>query len=411
MPVTNAVILLPSNHTLPHANRLSARQALKHPYFREMHQGDNGAEEEVTVKKGFAPFKPQRRRKRDKQQPAPNEGREANKPNKPNRAELSQMKQTSHIDGSGAPAKIAREKGLPEGRKMTKLETKENITVVANSLKQKKQGGMWRKDDLQREKREHRDREKKDHRDREREERKRRRERERRDRHDRHDKFGGRVRGHRGHDQGPQKVEKKVGVLPNGSQVLPPISKAHPKKNIQSIKIDMAPSRTHRSHRHEGRSNHSHRNHRNGYPHGQNSKYQPHGSTYHKMKYYGKDSSRRHGVVKSHRGTHVHSNRNRNFHGHYMGQKQSSSTTHYHGGANGGHQHGYHRSKGHNKHVFNVSSHHGNGGARGVQGQYGRFGYQHQMGNLRRVPHHSNKYLSPYSQKALKHHQATGHGR
>ena len=48
-------------------NRLSARQALKHPYFREMYKQEMGNNVEDGEKKGFAPFKPQRRRKREKQ--------------------------------------------------------------------------------------------------------------------------------------------------------------------------------------------------------------------------------------------------------------------------------------------------------------------------------------------------------
>ena len=66
------LFLSPSVHVVvTFLNRLSARQALKHPYFREMYKAEGmGQEDEKELpaaKKGFAPFKQQRSKKHRKE--------------------------------------------------------------------------------------------------------------------------------------------------------------------------------------------------------------------------------------------------------------------------------------------------------------------------------------------------------
>ena len=122
--------------------RLSARQALKHPYFREMYKQDGLSEQEDVgqVKKGFAPFKPQRRRKKEKGSDSKTRPEDDVKQQKADQKvspvkDLEKPKQIANKPSN----KTGREKGPPANAPVPGRTSKDNSSkaakVVTNSQK------------------------------------------------------------------------------------------------------------------------------------------------------------------------------------------------------------------------------------------------------------------------------------
>jgi hypothetical protein len=400
------------NHQPP--SSLSARQALKHPYFREMYKNEAANNQEDgdkgIQKKGFAPFKPQRRsRKREKQVK-----QSISKPDEEVRGPPSkslQQPSSDKVKQLGASPDKGDVKGGAVGGSVKSTNqrslTNKKETVLAPSSNQNAAPSVSHKSGARR-------KEKPRNRDRDREERRKRR--ERRDREERRERR--------------EKVSLAEAGGSAGSQVLPPISKAaHGKKTIQSLKIDMASK--HRSlgqHRHHDGRSHRMPGHRGnshyGYGHTSSKTYHntgsTHGKKYHKMKYYSNvadGSSKR--VVKPHRNaSNRHSNRGYVGHGHHSSNNSSHSIA-----PSGGN---YHRTK-QNKAMFGLPSNSsarqsgnhakvpkaahagqaGQAGQAGGGGQYGRFGYQFNNSSSsnnanNRRGNQSGRYESPYSQRKMR---------
>lgn len=393
--------------------RLSARQALKHPYFREMYKQEMGNNPDDGEKKGFAPFKPQRRRKREKQV---KQGKQTSSgiDEDSQSAQLKSLQQTTiekqkqtgsspekgEIKGSailGGNTKLASQRSVPNKQDMIVSSSKSQNVVPSGSHKSgshksgSHKSGSHKSGSHKMVTRRNDDRAKQRNRDRDREERRKRRER-------------------RDYEERRERREKSVapeGATAAGSQVLPPISKAaHGKKTIQSLKIDMAKHRSLGHHRHrEGRS-HRMPGHRGNSHYGYNHKnyHNPgstHGKNYHKMKYYSNvsDANPKRSNKPHRSSNNRHSNRGYVGHGHYSSSNSSHSIapsgSNYHrskgmfGMASNNRQSGIHAKTGHGK------PHHG---AQAGNQQYGRFGYQF---NNRRG-NQSNRYESPYSQRNMR---------
>jgi hypothetical protein len=371
--------------------RLSARQALKHPYFREMykHETLNAQDDESGVKKGFAPFKAQRRsRKKEKVGDTKARAEDDSKLKIPKQSK----QEVAAVSPKPAEVKVikgGREKGPPANapvpRAVVQQDSKVSKSSVAASQKYPKASlqNNTHRDDRHKVRRSERDRDREE----------RRRKRERRERRE---------------TQRQAEVQNtSSSVAPAGSQVLPPISKSihgqqsiHGQpKSIQSLKIDMAPGVKHRSsHRHHHQSNHpkSHRmpGHKNTSYGGYNSNNYGSGNNYHipgKKMYYSSvaDSSRTH---RSNR----HPNSNRGYVGHHLSKGSSnhyqSSSYHKSGKVNRGKT---------NQALFGLPSNNSR--------QYGRFGYQVRKSGAPKSGAQGaqgggnpGRYESPYSQNKLK---------
>ena len=405
--------------------------------------GMSAQDEETGVKKGFAPFKPQRRRKKEKGADA-----KARPEDQDVKAKVpKQVKQEIVASVSPKPVEVVktggREKGPPANApvpamRASNVQQQEKVSkssVVANNpQKYPKPNAQASKVDTSRS-RDDRHKVRRSERERDREERRRKRERrERREQRQAEQVQGGSGSGANG-GNGGSSSSSSSSVAPAGSQVLPPISKStHGQpKSIQSLKIDMAPGVKHRSstHRHHHQSNHpkSHRmpGHKNssygGYGSGANnsSSYGP-GGNYNKKKYYssvadGGSTKRSNNMIQPHRSSR-HANPNRGYVGHHHGSKASSSNHYtsnssYHNKPPGGK---VNRGKA-NPGLFGLPSNnnrHGGGAKQPTKhgsnsGQYGRFGYQARKGGAPKGAQGGaqgggapGRYESPYSQKALK---------
>ena len=352
--------------------------------------------DKATQKKGFAPFKPQRRsRKREKQTKQSSSKPEDEIRGPPSKA-LQQPSSEKTKQSSTSPDKVDTKGGAISSSVKSSVQrslTNKKDIVLASASNQNAAPSVSHKSVARR-------KEKPRNRDRDREERRKRR--ERRDREERRERR-----------EKASMVDATGGA---GSQVLPPISKAaHGKKTIQSLKIDMASKhRSHGQHRHHDGRSHRMPGHRGnshyGYGHTSSKSYHntgaTHGKKYHKMKYYSNvaDGSSKRGVKAHRSSSNRHSNRGYVGHGHYSSSNSSHSVA-----PSGGN---YHRSK-QNKAMFGLpsnsstrqSGNHGKASkgphaGQAVGGQYGRFGYQ--FNNNNRRGNQSGRYESPYSQRKMR---------